>query len=130
MRVSIFSACGLRLRIVFCNATQNNWRTVGEFSDEREISAHGLNGLAESGKQQIAALFKARNTVLGDSESLGHANLREFAGVPELAQSHFLRDQLSSASLDLFSLGRALLVDFVIYLRRHGYFLSFFSRAR
>ena len=34
MSVRIFSACGLRLRIVFGDAGQNNRRTVGEFSGE------------------------------------------------------------------------------------------------
>jgi hypothetical protein len=107
VRVNAFSACGLRLQVVSSNAGQNNRRTVGEFSDKREVSAHGLDGLPESGKQQIAALFKARNTVLGDTESLGHADLRELAGVPELAQGHFLCDQLNSAGLDLLPLGGA-----------------------
>jgi hypothetical protein len=96
MRVNPFSASGLRLRIVFGNAGQNNQRTVGEFSDKRQVSAHGLDGLPKSGKQEIAALFKARNTVLGDTEGLGHTDLSQLAGVPELAQAHFPRDELAS----------------------------------
>src|SRR5271157_2785414 len=75
MRVNTFSTCELRLRIVFGNAGQNNRRTVGEFSDKRQVSAHGLDGLPESGKQEIAPLFKTRNTVLSDTEGLGHADL-------------------------------------------------------
>jgi hypothetical protein len=112
------------------NARQNNWRTVGEFSDKRQASPHGLDGLSEGGQQEIAALFEARNTVLGDTESLGHADLREFAGVPEFAQGHFLGNQLGGAGLDLLTLGGAKLPDFVIHVRRHGYFLFLFSRAR
>jgi hypothetical protein len=38
MSVRIFSACGLRLRIFFGDAGQNNRRTVGEFSDERRVA--------------------------------------------------------------------------------------------
>jgi hypothetical protein len=51
-------------RIFFGNAGQNHGVTVGEFSNERQVSAHGLDGLPQRGEQQIAALFEARNTVL------------------------------------------------------------------
>ena len=40
--------------------------------------------------------LKARNTVLGDTEGLGHTDLSQLAGVPELAQAHFPRDELAS----------------------------------
>ena len=43
MSVRIFSACGLG------DAGQNNRRTVGEFSDERHVAPHGLDGVPESG---------------------------------------------------------------------------------
>jgi hypothetical protein len=49
MSVRIFSACGLRLRIAFGDAGQNNRRTVGEFSDERQVAPHGLDGVPENG---------------------------------------------------------------------------------
>lgn len=49
LSVRIFSACGLRLRIVLGDAGQNNRRTVGEFSDERQVAPHGLDGVPESG---------------------------------------------------------------------------------
>jgi len=87
----------------------------------------------QSGKSTslaIAALFEARNTILGYAKSLGHADLRELARVPELAQGHLLGNQLSGASLDLLALGGSKLPDDVIHVRRHDYFLSFFSRPR
>jgi hypothetical protein len=49
MSVRIFSVCGLSLQIVFGDAGQNNRRTVGEFSDERQVAPHGLDGVPESG---------------------------------------------------------------------------------
>jgi hypothetical protein len=66
----------LRRRLVLSNARQNNWRTVWEFSDQRQVSPHGLDGFSKGGQQEITALFEARNTILGDTESLGHADLR------------------------------------------------------
>src|SRR5260370_30267364 len=101
------STFGFRLLFGSSHAGQNNWLTVGKFSHKRQLAAHGLNGLAESGKQEIAALFETRNTVLGYTESLGHANLRELAGVPQFAQGHFLGNQLSGAGFDLLALGGA-----------------------
>src|SRR5947207_2477819 len=78
----MFSPCGLGLGIASSNAGQNNWRTIRKFSDQRQVSAHRLDGLAQSGKQQIAALFKTRNTVLRNTQRLGHADLGELASVP------------------------------------------------
>src|SRR5579864_9043216 len=72
--------CGLRFRIawiVYGDSGQNNRLAVGKFSDKRQVAAHRLDRLAERRKQQVAALFKFRNTVLTNSESLGHAHLRE-----------------------------------------------------
>jgi len=51
-------------------AGQHDRRAVGEFSDKRQIAAHGLDGLAERGQQEVAALFEARNAVLGNPEGL------------------------------------------------------------
>ena len=65
--------------IAFGDAGQNNRLTVGEFGHQRQVPAHGLDGLPERGKQQIAALFEARNTVLGDPKRLGYLYLSELA---------------------------------------------------
>lgn len=65
------SAGWFKVGLISRDAGQNNGPTVGKFSDKQQISAHGLDGLPKSGKQQIAALFEARNTVLGNTESLG-----------------------------------------------------------
>jgi hypothetical protein len=87
-------------RIILGNAGQNHWRTVGKLGDKRKIPAHGLDRFSERGQQQIAPLFEARNTVLGDPERLGHLYLRELARVPQFAQSHLLGDQPGGAGLD------------------------------
>src|ERR1022692_3425316 len=107
----LLSACGLKPRMVFGNTGQNNGRAVGEFSDKRQAPAHGRDGLPERGEQQVAALFEPRNTVLGDPESFSQPDLRELARVPQLAQGHLLRDQLSGAGLDLLALGGAQFPD-------------------
>src|SRR5260221_9274518 len=114
----------LRLRLISSYAGQNNGPTVGKFSYKRQVSAHGFDRLPESGKQQIAALFEARNTVLGDTEGFGNADLRKLASVPEFAQSHFLGDELSGAGLDLLALGGTQLPDDVIHVHRHDYLPS------
>src|SRR6476661_6620978 len=100
MWVRIFSTLAPAPRI-FGDAGENDRLTVGKLSYERQVSAHGLDGLSKRGEQQIAALFKARNAVLRDPESFGHPDLRELARLPQLAQGHLLGDQLSSARLDL-----------------------------
>lgn len=56
---------------------QDDRRAVGEFSDKGQIAAHTLDGLAKCGQQKIAPPFEAGNSVLGDSERFGHADLRE-----------------------------------------------------
>ena len=89
--------------LVCSNAGQDDGRTIGEFRDKGQFSPHGLDGLAQGGQQQIAALFESRNTVLGDAEGLGHSDLRELARVAQLAQGHLLGNQLSGAGLDLLA---------------------------
>lgn len=63
---------------------------VGEFGYQGEVAAHGFNGLAECGKEQVAALFEARDAVLGDAELAGDADLSELARFAEFAEGHFL----------------------------------------
>src|SRR4029077_13243846 len=110
-------ACGLRPSLLLGNAGENDRRAVREFSHERELTAHGLDGLAQRGQQEIAAFFEPRDTVLGYPESLRDANLREFARVPQFAQGHLLGDQLSGAGLDLLSLCGAQFLDNVVHVR-------------
>ena len=125
-----FPACRLWPRIIFGNAGQNHRGTVGKLGDQRKIPAHRLNGLSESGQQEIAPLFKARNTVLGDPERLGHLYLRELARVPQFAQGHFLGNQLSRAGLDLLALRWAQFLHFVLQRDWHDYVPCFFVRER
>jgi hypothetical protein len=120
--VNVLAAGWFRPRLLIGNTGQNNRRTIGEFSDKREVSAHGLDGLPKRGQQQIAALFEARNAVLGDTESLSHADLRELARVPKLAQGHLLGNQLSGASFDFLALSGAQFLDYVIHVSGHGLF--------
>src|ERR1039458_6929146 len=72
-----FSTLGLSPRTLLRNPRQNHRRTIGEFSHQRQLSAHRLDGLPQRGEQQIAELFKPRNAVLGDPASLGHARSEE-----------------------------------------------------
>jgi hypothetical protein len=81
--------------------------------DSMTGAAHGLDGLSESRKQEIAALFEARNTILGDPEFLGHANLRELASSPQLTQGQIPRNRIRRAGLDLPALGRAQLLSLI-----------------
>jgi len=118
------------MRLAADNPGDYDRRTVGEFSNKGQVSAHGLDGLPQRREQKIAALFEARNAVLGDTESLGDPDLRELARVPEFPQSHFLGNQLGGSGLDLLALGGAQLPDDAIHVRRHDYFLSSLSRAR
>ena len=113
-------ACLLWPRIIFPNAGQDHWRTVGKLGNQRKIPSHGLDCFSERGQQEIAPLFEARNTVLGDPERLGHLYLRELARVPQFAQGHFLADQLSGAGLDPLALGRAQFLHFVLQRDWHG----------
>src|ERR1039457_4940786 len=124
------STRGLSPPTLFSNAGQNHRRAVGEFSPQRQLPAHRLDGLPQRGEQQIATLFKPRDTVLGDPESLGHADLRELARVPQLAQGHFLGDQRGGAGLDLLALRGAQFRNYVVHVGGHDYLFSLSSRAK
>jgi hypothetical protein len=52
-------SCRFWPRIIFGNAGENHWRTVGKLGDQRKIPAHGLDRFSERGQQEIAPLFKA-----------------------------------------------------------------------
>ena len=85
VRIASDSACALgfqRPTSVFRNARQNDRRTIREFSYQGELAPHCLDGLAQGREQEIAALFKPRDTVLGNPESLGDPDLCELAGMP------------------------------------------------
>ena len=51
------------------------------------LDAHCLNSLSKICQQQTSALVEARNTVLGNPESLRHTKLRELARFAQLTQS-------------------------------------------
>ena len=123
-------SCRLWPRIMFGNAGQNHWRTVGKLGDQRKIPAHGLDRFSERGQQEIAPPFEARNTVLGDPERLSHLYLGKLARVPQFAQGHFLGDQLSGAGLGLLALSGAQSLHFVLQRDWHGYALLFLIRDR
>src|SRR5258708_27057932 len=76
LRLQVFSICWLGPVLPIRNAGQNNRRTIGKFSDQREVPAHRLNRLPERGQQKITALFQTRNAILSNSEGLGYTNLR------------------------------------------------------
>jgi len=82
-RVGVFPACCLERRIVFSDARQHHRRAVGEFSHQRPVPAHGLDGLPDGAQQEIAAFFEARDAVLGDPARLGHADLGKLAGASQ-----------------------------------------------
>lgn len=75
-----------RISILFVsrNPRENNGLTVGEFGNQGQTSPHRLDGLPERGKQEIAALFEAGNTILANAEHIGHARLRELPRAPKL----------------------------------------------
>ena len=61
----------------------------------------------------------AGNAVLGDPESLGHADLRKVPCRPELTHRHLFLNQVHRAGLDLLALNGAQLPGFVIHVHRH-----------
>lgn len=83
LRVSV-SAPGraMRWRFNFGDAGEDYRLSVWKLRDEGEIAAHRLDRFSQGGKQKVAALFEARNAILGDAEFPGHADLRQLAGAP------------------------------------------------
>ena len=73
------------MQLVLGDARQNDWPTVGELGDQRQVPAHCLYRLPQRGKQEIAALLKLRDPVLRDSKPPRQAYLRELAGLAKLA---------------------------------------------
>ena len=63
---------------------QHDWGAIGKFSNDAHIATHGLDCLSQRGKQQIAAFFQPRDTVLSDPKSFGDASLRKAASLSEV----------------------------------------------
>src|SRR5580704_19720412 len=114
-------AYGIWRRPIFSNAREKHWRAVGKLGDQRKTPAHGRDRFSERGQQEIAPLFEARNTILGDPQRLGHLHLRELARRPQFAQRHFLGDQPSGAGLNLLPVGWTQAFHFVLQRDWHGY---------
>jgi len=115
----VLSAGRFGIRHRFGNAGQDYGCTVGKLGYEREIPAHYLDGLSQGGKQDIAALLKARNAILSDAEGFCHAYLRKFPRAPEFPQGHLLRDQFCRAGLDLLALRGIQRTDDVVHIPGH-----------
>src|SRR5260370_32173765 len=111
-----------RLGIHCRYAGEHNGVTVRKLREKGQAAAHGLHGLAKRRKQKIAALLEARDTVLGDAESLRNADLGEPARVPEFPQGHFLGNQLSRARLNLLAAGGAQFLSDPFKIRHGHYF--------
>jgi hypothetical protein len=74
-----------------------------ETRHEREPPALHLDGLAQRGKQDIAALLKARNAILSDAKYRCHAHLREFSPRRSSCRVICPDTQFCRAGLDLFA---------------------------
>jgi hypothetical protein len=98
---------------------EDDRRAVRKVSYDAHFAAHGFDGFSQRGKQQVAAFFEAGDAVLGDSEGLGEASLRQFAGLAEVAQAHFLGNDLSRAILDSLSLGWPQFPNYFIHICGH-----------
>jgi len=99
---------------------QDDGGAVGELGDDADVAAHGVYGLAQSGEQEIAAFFEARDAVLGDAEDFGDAGLSEFAGFAKIAKAHFFSDELGGAGRDPFALRGIESSEFGVHVYRHG----------
>src|SRR6516165_2966489 len=110
----------------FGNTRQDDWLPIWKFGDKGEVSSHGLDIAPQRGDQEVAALFDLRDAFLSNAQGLGDLLLRELARFPNLPERHFLSNELGCAGLDLLALRGAQLLDDVIYVPGHGYFLSFF----
>jgi hypothetical protein len=104
-------------------------RAVGKLGNDAQVATHGFDGFSQRGKQQVAAFFKPGDAVLGDPEGLGNAGLRKLAGLSQVAQAHFLRNDLGRTALDFLSLGWAQFPYDFIHIHGHGY-VPFLIRAR
>ncbi len=103
---------------------QDHRRAIRKLSDNANVAAHRLDRFAQRRKEKIASFFKPGNAILRDSQNPRHASLRKFAGLAEIAQTHFLGNELGRAILDLFSLGGIQFFDPVAHVYRHDSFLS------
>ena len=91
---------GRRLGIHGGKSSQNYRFPVGKLSDQGEVAAHGYDVAAQSRNEQVATFFQAGNAVLASLEDFGDALLGKAAGLAEIAQGHFLGDELCGALLD------------------------------
>src|SRR5580692_1004780 len=114
------SSC-LAWAIVLRQCSQCDWATIRKFSDNAHISSHRPYGFSQCRYQQIAAFFESRDAVLGNPEPFGDTGLRELAGLPKVAQAHFLSDYLSRAVFYLLALSWAQFPNYFIHVHRHGY---------
>src|SRR5487761_786809 len=128
LRVQVSPPDWLGWGIIFGDAREYDRGAIAEFGDQRESTAHRLDRLAQGGQEKIAALFKARNAILGNPEDLGHSDLGKLACVPQLTQRHFLGNQLGPARLYFSALRGRKPLDLIIDVHRHWSVPSFHSR--
>jgi hypothetical protein len=91
---------GRRLGIHGGKSSQNYGFSVGELSDKGEVAPHGYDIATQGGNEQVGTFFQAGNAVLASLEDFSDARLGKAAGLPEIAQGHFLGDELCGAALD------------------------------
>ena len=89
---------GRRLGIHGGKSSQNYGLPVGKLSDKEEVAPHGYDVAAQGRNEQVGTFFQAGNAVLASLEDFSDAGLGKAAGLPEIAQGHFLGDELCGAS--------------------------------
>jgi len=92
-----FAPSAFRVGAAVADAGQDDGITVGKLRDKGEPAAHGFDIVGQGGQQHIRALFKTRDSVLGDPHASGETDLRALAGAAQLLPDHFLGDQLVRA---------------------------------
>jgi len=55
------------LRVIFCDARQNNRLAVGELCYKGEAAAHGLHGLSQRGDHEVGTFLDLGNAFLSDT---------------------------------------------------------------
>jgi hypothetical protein len=79
---------------------ETHGRAVRELCQKLELAAHGFDIAAQRRQQHVAALLQARDGLLLVAKLARQADLCALERAAQVAQGHFLGDQLSGASVD------------------------------
>lgn len=106
MLILYFTLPPLRLRahVETVEIGKRHRLAVWKFHHKSQLPAHGFDVGAQRRKKEITTLFEPGHSILRDMQGFGHALLREFMRLAQIAQGHFFVDKTRGLGRDFLLL--------------------------